>query len=301
VPGRLRPSIGLWSQASRLNRGISSSASARIRSSGIRNNCPVNRMNSEGVSLSYRNGEVGHVAEPGAGLEGVGSGGRIPATRAVTRSRPNQAHHHLDRGGLARGVGTQHAEELAARDGRRDPVHRVDITEMLHQVLELDHRMRFMDRRDTGTVRRGRRGRFPRQPDIEDLPRPGSAGTRPCRCRGRSSPPDRCGRGSGQCAASRSGHSTAPGAAEPAPPSFSTSESTVHGDQRGRPSHQTQKRPQIPGRVVLLHRVAALLHDGSGRSGHPPWPGDRPDGGPLVDPHGDRLPDVVRVEVRRGS
>src|SRR4051812_40401897 len=56
------PSIGLLAKSSRLNRSINGRPTLRIRSSSIRKSWPVNRRNSQGVSLSYKNGKSGTYA-----------------------------------------------------------------------------------------------------------------------------------------------------------------------------------------------------------------------------------------------
>ena len=51
-----------------------------------------------------------------------------------------QRGEHPHRGGLARAVGAEHAEDLAFGDLERDPFHRLDIAEALHQSVGHDRR-----------------------------------------------------------------------------------------------------------------------------------------------------------------
>src|ERR1700744_3320614 len=65
---------------------------------------------------------------------------RIEAEHAdLARRNLGEAQHHQDRGGLARAVGPEQAEHLAALDGEGDAVDRAGITIGLGEVLRRDH------------------------------------------------------------------------------------------------------------------------------------------------------------------
>ena len=63
----------------------------------------------------------------------------VAADRDPAGRRRNEARHHAHGGGLARAVGSQEAQHLAALDRERNVVHRELGPERLGQVFDLDH------------------------------------------------------------------------------------------------------------------------------------------------------------------
>ena len=73
-----------------------------------------------------------HIADGAAYLVGLRGDGkaRYPGR---ARRRWQQRGEHLDRGGLARAIGAEKAEDLPGLDGQRQPVHGGEVTEAAGQ------------------------------------------------------------------------------------------------------------------------------------------------------------------------
>jgi hypothetical protein len=109
---------------------------------------------------------LGHVADGGLDAGGL-AGDREAGDAGVAGARGQQAAEHADGGGLARAVGAEVAEDLAAGDVKRDGVDGGEVAEAAGEVGDLDDgvgRLRHRGRlRGPGGRRRRRgRGRRPR-------------------------------------------------------------------------------------------------------------------------------------------
>src|SRR5581483_7358703 len=80
-----------------------------------------------------------HVPEAGAGRP-AGAVQVVPGDVGGPGGRPEQPAEHLERGALARAVGTEQPEYLAAADAEADVVHGGERAESLGQPVRLDDR-----------------------------------------------------------------------------------------------------------------------------------------------------------------
>ena len=91
-----------------------------------------------GRELFVEEREVGHVGEAAAHLQGLGL--HIMAGHQDATGRGfDQAGDHLDRGGLAGGVGAQHGKELPALHREGHVVDGGEVAKALREIDEFDH------------------------------------------------------------------------------------------------------------------------------------------------------------------
>jgi hypothetical protein len=62
----------------------------------------------------------------------------VPHYQSVSLVGPQQGSEHRDRGGLARSIRSEQAEDLALLDIETDALDRFEITESFVQVLDFD-------------------------------------------------------------------------------------------------------------------------------------------------------------------